>query len=371
MRYEDIYLTGLGAELGQQVATPWMVRRGALAVSDARRTRQRSVCVATASGPELAVAAARKAVRSHQLVTGMWPSIRVHLHASTYDKPDFWSAACFVLDQLAVTGCGLVCEIDARSNGMVLGLEMAASLLGGRPDLHTALITGGDRFAGDRFARYSTDHGVLYGDAGAAVVLSRLPGLARIVSAATCTDPVLEGLTRDAPATTASRMGTDGAPIDVRGRQRAWLREHGGLAEALRRNRSAVTTTMRIALADADITLDQARWIVLPFLGYDAVRTRWLRPLGIDEARTLTLLGLHLGHLGAADHVVGLQHLVATAAVDPGDYVVLASAGAGMTWTTAILQIVDPAHHPRDQRGALPNRASSRALPPPGELTAA
>src|SRR2546430_15310867 len=128
MRYEDIYLTGLGAELGQQVGTAWMVRRGALAVADARRTRQRSVCVATASGPELAVAAARKAVRSHQRGTGMCPSIRVHLHASTYDKPDFWSAACFVLDQLAGTGCGLGCGIDARSNGMVLGVERAASL---------------------------------------------------------------------------------------------------------------------------------------------------------------------------------------------------------------------------------------------------
>jgi 3-oxoacyl-[acyl-carrier-protein] synthase-3 len=371
MHYEDIYLTGLGAELGQQVGTPWMVRRGALTVADARRTRQRSVCVATASGPELAAAAARKAVHSHQRVTGMCPAIRVHLHASTYDKPDFWSAACFVLDQLAVTGCALVCEIDARSNGMVLGLEMAASLLGGRPDLHTALITGGDRFAGDRFARYRTDHGVLYGDAGAAVVLSRLPGMVRIVSAATCADPVLEGLTRDVPATTVSRAGTDGAPIDVRGRQRVWLREHGGLAQALRRNHSAVRATMRIALADADITLDQARWIVLPFLGYEAVRTRWLAPLGIEEDRTLTLLGLHLGHLGAADHVVGLQHLLATAAVDPGDYVVLASAGAGMTWTTVVVQIMDPVLHRRKQRDATPNGATVRALPTTGELPAA
>jgi 3-oxoacyl-[acyl-carrier-protein] synthase-3 len=370
MRYDGIYVTGLGVQLGQQVGTPWMVRRGALAVADARRTRQRAVCVATESGPELAVAAARKALGSHRAVTGMCPSIRVHLHASTYDKPDFWSAACFVLDQLAVTGCGLVCEIDARSNGMVLGLEMAASLLGGRPDLHTALITGGDRFAGDRFARYRTDHGVLYGDAGAAMVLSRLPGLARLVSAATCTDPALEGLTRDAPATTASRAGTDDAPIDLRGRQRVWLREHGGLAEALRRNTSAVTTTMRIALADADITLAQARWIVLPFLGHDAIQARWLEPLGIEEDRTLTLLGLHLGHLGAADHVVGLQHLMATAAVEPGDYVVLASAGAGMTWTTAVVQIVEAVGDPR-HRQARPTTASSHAFRTTGELPAA
>lgn len=345
MRCEGIFVTGLGAQLGLQVRTPSMVRRGALAVADARRTRQRSVCVSAESGPELAVQAARKALRDHELDTGERPAIRAHLHASSYDKADFWSAACFVLNELAVTDCGLVCEIDAMSNGMVLGLELAAGLLAGRPDLHTALLSAGDRFAGDRFARYSADHGVLYGDAGAAMVVSRTPGLARLVSVATVADPALDGLTRGATATTASSAGAAARPIDIRDRQRAWLRTHGGVAEALRRNHLGVTTATTVALADAEIDLDQARWILTPFLGYDAMRTRWFRPLGIDqdrEDRTLTFLGLHLGHLGAADHVVGLQHLMATDAVDPGDYVVLASAGAGMTWTSAILQILEP-----------------------------
>ena len=167
MHYDGIYVTGVGVRLGDQVRTPAMVRRGALAVADVRRTRQRSVCVAPegsgGSGPELAVAAARQAVRGHEQTTGLRPAIRVHLHAQMFDKPDFWSAACFVLGQLGVTGCGVVCDIGAMSNGAVLGLDVAASLLGARPDLHTALITTGDRFAGDRFARYRSDYGVLYG----------------------------------------------------------------------------------------------------------------------------------------------------------------------------------------------------------------
>jgi 3-oxoacyl-[acyl-carrier-protein] synthase III len=251
-----------------------------------------------------------------------------------------------VLNELGVTGCGVVCDIGAMSNGTVLGLDVAASLVGARPDVHTVLITAGDRFAGNGFDRYRSDHGVLYGDAGAGLVVSRTPGLARVVSAATCTDPVLEGLTREvSPDTSGGDTSRPGrGVIDVRARQRAWLREHGGVGEALRRNRVGVTTATRIALADAGITLDEARWIVVPFLGYEAVRSRWLRPLGINgdgEDRTLVLLGLHFGHLGAADHVVGLRHLIATGAVEPGDYVVLASSGAGMSWTTVVLQMMD------------------------------
>lgn len=402
MCYEDIYVTGLGVRLGDQVRASAMVRRGVLAVADVRRTRQRSVCVAPegsgGSGPELAVAAAREAVRGHEEVTGSRPAIGAHLHAQMFDKPDFWSAACYVLGRLGVTGCGVVCDMGAMSNGAVMGVDLAASLLGARPDLHTALITTGDRFAGDGFARYRSDHGVLFGDAGAALVLSRIRGFARVLSTASCTDPVLEGLTRGTPPTTtttttirtirttgstpaSSSIATavGGGVIDVRARQRAWFRDHGGLAEALRRNWVGVTTATCVALADAGITLDEARWVVLPFLGYEAMRARWFRPLGIDadlEDRTLTLLGLHLGHLGAADHIVGLRHLMATDALDAGDYVVLASAGAGMTWTTAVIQLLDTSEDPRDDedmpsKSVSARRWSTQGTSLAGELIAA
>lgn len=128
MRFEDMYVMGLGVRLGVQVRASSTVRRGALAAT-----------------------AAREAVAGHEQAAGVSP--RAHLHAQNVGKPDFWSSACHVLDQLGVAGCGVTCEIGAMSNGGVLGVEIAASLLGARSDLHTALITVGDRFAGGRFAR--------------------------------------------------------------------------------------------------------------------------------------------------------------------------------------------------------------------------
>jgi hypothetical protein len=37
MRYEGMHVAALGVELGREVGTPWLVRRRALAVADARR----------------------------------------------------------------------------------------------------------------------------------------------------------------------------------------------------------------------------------------------------------------------------------------------------------------------------------------------
>lgn len=176
---EGIHITALGVELGQEARAPWMVRRDALAVADARRTRQRSVCVADASGPELAVGAGREALRSHELATGEPAFTGLHLHASTYDRPDHWSVACFVLNQLAIANGSIAWDICAMSNSVLQGLELAAGLLFGGPDLDAALIAAGFRFGGVRFGgrygRYTNDPEVLRGDGRDAVVVSQHP----------------------------------------------------------------------------------------------------------------------------------------------------------------------------------------------------
>lgn len=78
----------------------------ALAVANTCRTLQRSVCrgawqLQATSRPVPDVWPAR--LRDDDRRCGVH---RMHMHASTYDRPDSWSTACFVLDQLAVTdGC--------------------------------------------------------------------------------------------------------------------------------------------------------------------------------------------------------------------------------------------------------------------------
>ncbi len=99
------------------------------------------------------------------------------------------------------------------SNGCVDALEVAASVLNGRPDVETTLITTGDRFGEPGVPRRSVDDDMALGDAGSAVVLGGAPGVVRLVSTApycvpffgrgltrnTCLKPL--GITEDRPLT--------------------------------------------------------------------------------------------------------------------------------------------------------------------------
>lgn len=309
MRLDGVHLTGVGAELGIPVRISALVRRGVVSVEATYRTRYRSICVSVASGPEIAAAAAGVAVRCHEQVTGVASQIQGHIHLQrAIDYPEGGGAAAQVQALLGRAGCGVTCEIGASTSG-VLGLEIAARLITVRPELDTVLVTTGDRAAG-RFVRYDPDLGVIHGDAGGALVLSRLPGIADVLSVVTCTD-------------TGSATSTGNA-TSVGSRSAA--------------------TAMGIALMDAGIAIKDVRWILVPFVGYEAVHAWWHdSPIVQTDPgdRTLTPLGLHVGHLGAADHIVGLRHLIATGLVGPGDHVVLASSGAGRTWSTAVMRITD------------------------------
>ncbi|MFI5586478.1 ketoacyl-ACP synthase III family protein [Amycolatopsis sp. NPDC051758] len=340
MRVDDLHLTGIGADVGALTPVAVPLAAGEFTSADADRTGQLSTAVSTLPGPELAVRAGREALRQSELTTGdaAWPTLC--LHAGIYHPGiDFWHAASYVRDQLGLgAGPGLTLELGAMSNSLVAGLDIAASVLRGRPDHEAALITAGDRFGAPGFPHWSTDTGIVYGDAGSAVVLSRRPGLARVRAIASFTDPSLEGLQRgDEPFRTASV--TAHRSLDIRRRKRQWLGRHGGPAHVDTRNADGVTTVVKTALSEAGIDLPDIAKICAPHYGRRLVHTQILRPLGVPEHRTMTELGLRVGHLGASDQIVALDHLLRTGEAGPGDHVLLLGIGVGMTWTAVVLQL--------------------------------
>jgi 3-oxoacyl-[acyl-carrier-protein] synthase-3 len=339
MRLDDLYLNGIGCDLGTLTPVTVPLATGEVTPDEADRTGQLSTAIADRHGPQLAVRAGREALRQARGTTGgeVWPSLC--LHAGIYHRGiDFWHAASYVRDQLGIgAGPGLTLEIGAMSNSMVAGMDVAASMLRGRPDLDAALLTAGDRFGRPRFPHWSADIGIVYGDAGSAVVISRRPGLARIRSIASYTDPSLEGLQRgDEPFRTASDAAHH--TIDIRRRKRQWLARRG-VTEVNARNSEAVSSVVKAALADAGLDLPDLVRICAPHYGRRLVETQILRPLGISEDRTMTELGLRVGHLGASDQIVALDQLVRGGHVVTGDHVMLLGVGVGMTWTAVVLEI--------------------------------
>jgi 3-oxoacyl-[acyl-carrier-protein] synthase-3 len=336
---DDVHLNGIGSDVGALTPVAAPLAAGEFTPNDAARTGQLSTAVSELAGPELAVRAGREAMRQARAATGDAIQPSLCLHAGIYHSGvDFWHAASYVRDQLGIgAGPGLTLELGAMSNSLVAGIDVAASIIRGRPDHESALITAGDRFGGTGFPHWSTDIGIVYGDAGSAVVLSRRPGLARVRSIASFTDPSLEGLQRgDEPFRMASVAAH--RPIDIRQRKREWLSQRS-TDEVNGRNGDAVSMVVKTALTDAGLDLPDLARICAPHYGRRLVETQILRPLGIAEDRTMTELGLRVGHLGASDQIVALHHLLHSGEVSGGDHVMLLGIGVGMTWTAVVLEL--------------------------------
>lgn len=341
MRYEDIYVAGLGVHVGDPEPVEHAIARGEYTVEEARRTGQRAAAVAAEPpdrlpAPLMAVRAARQALSQTRLTPDS--VLYGHVH---FQGLDFWNAACYLREQLGIpAGPGVTLTLGAMSNSVVVGLELAADRLASCQD-ETVLVAAADRFGGTRFPRWSTDHGVVYGDGAAAAVLTRGTGIAKLIAAASWSDGSLEGLHRGeepfAPADGARRTA-----LDIRARKRAWL-ANASATTVHTRNAVGVTDVVKRVLADADLDLAEVAVVCGPHYGRRLVRSQILEPLGLDARRSTLEFGLDVGHLGAADQLVAVHHLLRTGAVRVGDHVLLLGAGVGMTWTAAILTITAPA----------------------------
>lgn len=339
MRFTNINLVGIGAEIGALVPVGQAIRSGQYEPREAERSAQLSTAVSDLPGPRLAVRAGRIALAQaeKQLGSPVLPSCSLH-SGIYYPGIDFWHAASFVRHQLGLpAGPGLNAELGAMSNSLVAGMDLAASLLAGRPDHNAVLLTAGDRFGGPGFPHWNTDLGIVYGDGGSALVLSREPGFARVVSIASYTDPSLEGLQRgDEPFRQASLAAH--RPLDIRSRKQEWF-ETQDRSTVLERNAAGVCEVVKNALVDAELDLPDLAKVCAPHYGRRLVDTQVLRPMGITEDQTMFAFGRRVGHLGASDQVAALDFLLRNRTVARGDHVLLLGIGVGMTWTAVVLEI--------------------------------
>lgn len=347
MRYTDIHIAGLGTELGELIPSEIAIADGRFHPTDAAKIAQRSVSCATRGAAELAITAGRRALagarrpdRCAVNTADLTADLILHLHTSVCGAGiAVWSQSSYILNQLGGAGSMMSAELNAVSNGCLAAVELAAQVLtasGG--DADQALVTAADRFTEPYFPRWSTERGLVFGDGAGAAVLGRRPGLAALLATASFTDPTMEGLHR------GNEEIVDGGrphstPIDLRARSRAHLDKVGGPAEVTARHAKAVEKVVDRVLQDAGIKAGDLTRIVLPFFGRDFIEREYLHQFGIRAEDTLLELGLVLGHLGAADQLVGLDYLVSSGLVGKDDLVLLIGVGAGFTWTAAVVRI--------------------------------
>ncbi|MFC4512776.1 ketoacyl-ACP synthase III family protein [Streptomyces ehimensis] len=324
--FEDLYIAGCAAWLPPAVPVPETI---------ARRTGAVSVTVAGAedSGPGMAARAARAALRRAGCGAA---DVGLLLHAALYDQGhELWGSASYV-QSLALPGARPACpalEVRQVSNGGMAALELASAYLRAGTDRPAALLTAGDAYRPPGFDRWHSDPGTVYADGGAALVLSRAGGFARLRSLVTCSEPRLEGMHRgDRPF---GRAGT----VDLDACKRQFLRRVGRPAAV-----AWVASGQRRALTGAveavGIGLGEVDRFVLPHLGGRRLEAAYFLPFGIDPERTTWGWSRGVGHLGAGDQFAGLARLVETKEVAPGELVLLVGVGAGFTWSAAVVEIV-------------------------------
>jgi 3-oxoacyl-[acyl-carrier-protein] synthase-3 len=341
MRWDGLYLAALGAYLPEKRETATAaVAAGQFDPAECDRYEARAVAVAGPDEPppDMAVWAARRALERGEHRNDEFALL---VHASMYYQGrDLWTPAHYV-QQATIGGPGVALDIYQAANGGLAALELAAAYLTARTDGPAALITCADSFPRPGFDRWRSDSDCVFGDGAAAVVLSRDHGPMRLLSTVSTSVPELEPVFRGTSGWTAAPH-LNGGPVDLRQRKLAWLAEQPDPAAVFGRLAARIGATIQRALGDAGVSRDAVDLLVHANLARPLAESQFHQPLGFKAEDTTYEWGRDVGHVGGADQLLGLDHLVESGRLRPGQRVLLVGVGMGFTCTAAVVEMTGP-----------------------------
>ncbi|MEC3977526.1 ketoacyl-ACP synthase III family protein [Amycolatopsis sp. H20-H5] len=246
-----------------------------------------------------------------------------------------WSPASYVQNALG-NDRAIPFNLMQGCNGNMIGLQLACDHLARSRYDERVIAAATDRFGTSSFNRYTSDYGIVYGDGSGAFLVSRKRGALKVTGLHTVSNPGMESLHRTAePLPETAELLSD--EHDVRAAKRGYLAEHGKGSLSVRT--SAAVSAIRDELLPGDAQ-DSLRHIVFPNLGHGLLSGNYFTAFTDGERKSLWDLGRTIGHLGSGDAAVGMSHLITTGQLDKGDKVLLLGAGAGFTWTGALIEVV-------------------------------
>lgn len=289
--------------------------------------------------PQMAVLAGRRALE----LAGREPGdIGLLAHAWVYHQGrDKWSPAHYVASELGLPPSALPCGLQELCSGGTSGLFFAATTLLGRPDVDAAMVTTADRFGAPVWDRWRNHPVIAFGDGATAAVLSRTPvgggrGL-RLVSLTCSVASWLEGTERgDAPFSRFPLQGR--ATLDASESRAQFYAVHGRdcLPQAATEHTRA-SLKMALEEAELDMTDPRIRLFTAPRLGPGMIEMMYGELLEAGLRSSYRHLGARTGHLGAGDMVANFADITGQELLAPGEYAIVAGAGGGFTWSTAIV----------------------------------
>ncbi|MEU1519505.1 ketoacyl-ACP synthase III family protein [Streptomyces sp. NPDC005811] len=339
VRTENLFLAGTGAYIPPRASVAEAVRRGAYDRERMDSCGWRNIAVSDGvSAPDMAVAAVRQAVRR----SGLGPEdIDLLVHSCAYHQgPDGWSAPHYILrSTLGSTVPALT--VEQGCNAFLAALEMAAQYLLCASSRTGAVVSAADNFGAPSVDRWYAHRDAVLADAATAVVLSKQSGFAALRSVESVSLPHFEILNRGHEPIFPPAV-TTGRPLDMNEHLEAMVEELGPKAsEIVQEYGASGTKLVEQVTAEAGIGVaDVSRVLHLGAATADFLDSH-LRPMGLDAALGAVDFFRDVGHAGATDVGLQLNHHVEAGDLSAGDHLLLLSAGPGLMITAAVVTVLE------------------------------
>nr|AFV71337.1 PyrK3 [Streptomyces rugosporus] len=346
MRTPGIYLSGVGAYLPESVSVQEALARGLCSPDTAAALEEQGWTGTSIAGdvpaPEMALHAGREAVAQWG---GDPADLDLLLYADVWHQgPDGWVPQLYLQHHLT-GGNPLAMEVRQGCTSVIGALNLAAGYLMGKGagGSRSALVVSADNFGTPMVDRWGAGRDWNSGDGAAAGVLSTEPGFAELLAINATAIPQAEEMHRCGEPMFPPTV-TLGRTLDFGARMEAYHRKlfAEGVAEDFtltlyQRSKACVENT----LEEAGVPLDKVRHIIINNCSRQDTDVQFLGMFRLPLAKTTWEFGRTIGHVGAADHLLSLHHLLTNGKLAPGDHVLVVGMAPGITYGCAVLTVHD------------------------------
>jgi len=333
-----MFIGGVGTFIPPQVSVEWAVARGLYPAVDVEAHELGGAAIAgDMPAPEMALRAAQQAVKRWG---GSPQEFDLLLYASTWHQgPDGWPPQSYLQRHL-VGGALLALEIRQGCNGLFSAMELAASHLTAVPERTSALLVAADNYGTPLIDRWSMGPGFIGGDAASAVVLTKQPGFARLLSVCSRTITAAETLHRgDEPLFPPSI--TVGRTTDFSARIGQQFATRSPAAVAMADVPQQTVDLVDQALTEAGIEIGDITRVGFMNYSREVVEQRVMSMWGLPMSRSTWEYGRTIGHCGASDTILSFDHLVRSGELGPGDHMLMLGTAPGVVLSCAVIKVLD------------------------------
>ncbi len=333
----DVYIASCGSWLPEKL-TPVQegLASGEYSEKDFESMGYESIAIGpeSQSAPFMGLAASKTAI-SNAGIQGDNLSILTFNGVHRHGNPQLWCPASYLQHQLHAEEA-LPFSIYQGCNGQLLSIALITAFLQTSIKPYALSVTA-DQYSLGGINRWHGDYGIVYGDAAAAMVLSRTKGIAKIISLHTYSDPSLEGLHRFDESLHASDSFLKEKYYNVRATKKAFLKRYGK-ETVMQATKKAMATLWEKTFSENQLMPDDICYFIFPNLSEEVLDANYFSVYPSAKEKSLWHFGRKLGHLSAADVGVALDYVFKNNLLKAGEKVLCIGAGSGFSWSTMVIE---------------------------------